>query len=505
MFTTLKGDKFEKTAEVCGIGTYAVVNPVVSAVPRLNLTAVKRLYVETSTTGTSVASEVDICNVMKDHPNCIKLIDVATRAKSIMVSPRLHELHEGLTVDEFYPVFEKETMSLHNAIHNLTFSLDDLRKLMFQMASSLHFSHMQNIMHRDVKSNNFLYSDGRIKLCDFGAAKRYHKNDVSTPRILHPLFRAPEIFLHLNYDFKVDVWSLGCLFIYMLTKEYMFVEAIDEPDDNKILNEILCLLPYNIDVETYNTMLKDNPYFSLLSETAPMFRKSWKEILSVTDENLIELIASMMQFNPNNRFTMKEVLASKFFTSCPPILSPKIKSRNFLLKINSNLERAQFITKLFPMHIKFSSSNWYNPRILFFALDIFDRVLINASENIETNPAISYRDSLKSDGKIFPRKIVSFFVYSCMYFAFKYFYINKVQIQWSSFCINKFPDQSYINFEKMLFYLTSYSFYRLNLYESLPDLTSEQLKELMHFIAFSTCSPGETFYSYLNRAREYIQ
>lgn len=506
MFTTLTGERLEKTATVCGIGAFGVVSTTVSAVPRLNLVAIKKLLSESSITGTSAACEIDVSNLVKGHPGCIQLLDVATRAESVMLSPRLSDLHEGLVTDVFYPIYEKATSSLHEAIDSYNFSLDELRSLMFQMASSLHFLHSRDIMHRDIKSNNFLYFAGNhtVKICDFGASKRYHASEQSTPRISHAIFRAPEIFLNLNYDFKVDVWSLGCLFIYMLKKKYMFEELVEEPNDNDVLNGIIHLLPYNIDIETYNKMIDKNRHFSMSSKPAPLFRKSWSEILNSNDENLISLINSMLQFNPDRRVSMRDVLSAPFFSSCLRIEMPPLKSKNFYLQVNSCLERAQFISRLFPMHVMLNSYTWYNPRILFFALDIFDRILWTLSgNNIENNPVPVYNNLIKTDGKILPRKSVSLFTYSCVYFALKYFYINKIQIEWSSFCRDKFTAESYLNFEKSFFYMSSCSFYRINLYESFINLTDYQVKSLMRFITLTTCQ-GETFYSYRSRAKKEI-
>lgn len=504
MFTTLTGEKLQKTSIVHGIGAFGVASETVSKVPRLDLAIIKTLLTETTITGSCAACEIDISNFVKDHPGCVQMIDVATREKSVLTSPRLSDLHEGLVADDFYPIYEKGSSSLHDALEK-DFSLEELRKLMHQMASGVHYLHAKGVIHRDIKSNNFIYFPNHVvKICDFGTCKKYHPSESSTPRLSHPLFRAPEIFLNLNYDFKVDVWSLGCLFIYMLTKQYMFLELMNETDDNVVLNGIIHLLPYNIDIETYETMIKGNRHFHLSSNSGPIFRKSWSEVIKTTDESLISLINSMMQFNPNRRISMQEVLSSPFFFSCTPIPFPQQKSKNFYLKVNCCLERAQFIMKLFPMHVTLANYTWYNPRILFFALDLFDRLLFFMSkDNIENNPVTYYSSRLKTDGNIFARKSVSLFVYASAYFALKYFYRNKIQIEWSDFSYQKFDVEAYLKFEKSLFFVTSCSFYRLNLYESFSDLTNDQIKSLMRFIISTTCN-NEKFYSYRDRARNEI-
>ena len=40
------------------------------------------------------------------------------------------------------------------------------------MINALHYMHEHNIVHRDIKSHNFLVDDNyTVKLCDFGLAK----------------------------------------------------------------------------------------------------------------------------------------------------------------------------------------------------------------------------------------------------------------------------------------------------------------------------------------------
>lgn len=37
-----------------------------------------------------------------------------------------------------------------------------------------------------------------------------------------PIFMAPEVILGVQYDYKVDVWSLGVVVYNLITKEFPF-------------------------------------------------------------------------------------------------------------------------------------------------------------------------------------------------------------------------------------------------------------------------------------------
>ena len=55
--------------------------------------------------------------------------------------------------------------------------------MIYTMLCSLNFIHSANIMHRDIKPQNFLMSDkNSIKLCDFGYARTMPGSDLKVPK-----------------------------------------------------------------------------------------------------------------------------------------------------------------------------------------------------------------------------------------------------------------------------------------------------------------------------------
>jgi len=98
-----------------------------------------------------------------------------------------------------------------------------------QMFSALEYIHSLNIIHRDIKAENFLYaSDGSIKLIDFGLAIRL-KNDTEFARevVGSAHYLAPEM-LDRRYSKPVDIWSAGVLVFLMLYGRYPFDAETDE-------------------------------------------------------------------------------------------------------------------------------------------------------------------------------------------------------------------------------------------------------------------------------------
>lgn len=75
---------------------------------------------------------------------------------------------------------------------------------------------------RDIKCANILVDvSGQVKLADFGLAKATKFNDVKSSKG-SPYWMALEVFNLKNqggYGLAVDIWSLGCTVLEMLTRQ----------------------------------------------------------------------------------------------------------------------------------------------------------------------------------------------------------------------------------------------------------------------------------------------
>jgi serine/threonine protein kinase len=103
------------------------------------------------------------------------------------------------------------------------------QKYITQMLLALEHCHQSNIVHRDIKGQNILMSaNSTVKLCDFGSAKildNILNLDEKTQSFTYtPLFAAPEVFSSKLYNYKVDIWSLGCVLIEMATAQPPWAE-----------------------------------------------------------------------------------------------------------------------------------------------------------------------------------------------------------------------------------------------------------------------------------------
>ncbi len=81
------------------------------------------------------------------------------------------------------------------------------------------------VVHRDISPDNlFVTTSGGTKVLDFGIARSRERSAVSVVGIVRgkPAYMAPEALLGDAIDGRADVWSLGVVFVEMLTGERLF-------------------------------------------------------------------------------------------------------------------------------------------------------------------------------------------------------------------------------------------------------------------------------------------
>ena len=175
-----------------------------------------------------------------------------------------------------------------------------------QLIIGIYYLHISNCIHRDLKcANIFLKKNGRIKIGDLGISK-FLKKDFAETIIGTPLYIAPEMLNNLPYDYKVDIWSLGCI-IYELC-------ALETPFNGRNMNEL------------YKN-IKAGKYIP---------------IPNVYSNDLKKIIALMLQTNPNNRISSEELF------NLPIIKSKIYKNYSKYQELIEEIKKPEIIGTILP-------------------------------------------------------------------------------------------------------------------------------------------------------------
>lgn len=154
-----------------------------------------------------------------DHPNIVRFVDVYEDKRFMYV---IMERCDG------GEVFDR-------LVREKRFHESEMIGFCCQIFSAIEFIHDHRIIHRDIKAENFLYSqDGTVKLVDFGLAVTVETPSQSFVDVVgSPHYMAPEM-LNRKYSYPVDLWSSGVLLYLMLYGRYPF----DGDTDDQILRGV---------------------------------------------------------------------------------------------------------------------------------------------------------------------------------------------------------------------------------------------------------------------------
>lgn len=210
----------EERYEICepiGGGTYGDVFKALDkeAEKKGTYVALKRLKIDekTESEGMPITAirEIHILRQL-EHENIVKLVEV------VVSNPK------GEDAGDIFMVFEYMAHDLTGLLENMgdrRLTCSEVKLIMKQLLTGLHYCHSHGVLHRDLKPANLLISaDGILKLADYGLARILSANQRRgyTNRVITLWYRPPELLLGATkYHTEIDVWSVGCIFAEILS------------------------------------------------------------------------------------------------------------------------------------------------------------------------------------------------------------------------------------------------------------------------------------------------
>ncbi|MEY4511924.1 MAG: hypothetical protein RLZZ450_4046, partial [Pseudomonadota bacterium] len=129
--------------------------------------------------------------------------------------------------DDEGPYYAMELLSGDDLAKLAPLPWRETARLVRDIASALALVHARKLVHRDVGPNNVrIASDGQAKLLDFGALTSF---GTPTEVVGTPAFMAPECLTTEPLDQRTDLYALGALAYWMLTRRLAVrAHALDE-------------------------------------------------------------------------------------------------------------------------------------------------------------------------------------------------------------------------------------------------------------------------------------
>ena len=205
-FLSKKGYNLEKKI---GQGSYAVVYKAIRLSDNSEV-AVKVISVQNFNKKQmeNAINEVRIiCSI--DHPNIVKYFDAQIDQKN----KDLYVFMEYLAGGDL----SQRISTLKRAKTNLGEKM--VWRYTLQILQGLKALHQRQIIHRDIKPGNlFLSRDFKeLKIGDLNTSKIMGDKKLTNTVIGTPYYLAPEIWRSSRYDYRCDVFSMGCVVYEMAT------------------------------------------------------------------------------------------------------------------------------------------------------------------------------------------------------------------------------------------------------------------------------------------------
>ena len=220
-----------------------------------------------------VAREIHILKLLR-HPNIIQLYEIIETPK------QLYLIMEYASGGELFDYIVAQSRVKEQ----------EACKFFQQIISGIEYIHELNVVHRDLKPENLLLdSNKNIKIVDFGLSNTYKPGQMLKTACGSPCYAAPEMIAGKYYHgSRVDIWSSGV-----------------------ILFALICgFLPF------------EDPVTSMLYKK---ITNGEFKIPSFVSQSASDLIRSILNTNPEARYTVDQIKNNVWFKSQTQTLHKGIK------------------------------------------------------------------------------------------------------------------------------------------------------------------------------------
>jgi protein kinase len=248
---------------------------------------------------------------------CMQLREV--QSLKVLRHPHVVKLREVIRENDYlYFVFEFMEKNLYQVMKDRDkhFPEATIRNYMYQILQGLAYMHKHSYFHRDVKPENLLVQRDVVKVADFGLAREIRSRPPFTDYVSTRWYRAPEVLLRSQvYNSPIDIWAAGTIMAELFMLRPIFPGASEADEIFKVCS---VLGSPNSESWPEGMRLANKINYKFPSCVATPLAK----LIPNASPEAIDLMNSILQFDPQKRPTASQCLQHAFFTRNMPALPP---------------------------------------------------------------------------------------------------------------------------------------------------------------------------------------
>jgi serine/threonine protein kinase len=185
-------------------------------------------------------NEVSIIRSLKNHHHVVHVFAtyVAKREFGMILQPAATE---G-SLEDYLGAFWDPIEDAERSVTAVEAKKSILEKAFGCLAGGLAYIHAKGIRHKDIKPQNILVHLGSVLYTDFGSSTDVNQSGERTtegqPTFFTRRYSAPEVLAHTKRNYGADIYSLGCVYVELLSALVPSIEYDEEKQFSDIMEHV---------------------------------------------------------------------------------------------------------------------------------------------------------------------------------------------------------------------------------------------------------------------------
>jgi len=207
---------------------------------------------------------------------------------------------------------------LHYMNLNSNIPEDKLKLILYSLLKGVEELNNNGLAHRDIKPSNILLTCknikkiGDVKLGDLGLQSRVNERKCVITRWYRPL----EVELKYNYSFNIDIFSIGCIILELVTQRPILKSKGDREEHIKEIIKYFGNLPKEL-ITFFEKSICNTDLLNFMKDYNDkyIFKNKFLEVIGnlKISKELKDIIKQCMELQPCKRPTAKKLLNNSYF------------------------------------------------------------------------------------------------------------------------------------------------------------------------------------------------